>query len=282
MAKIDGAAGVLAFRKMHGLGNDFVVLDARAEPIPLPEARIRLIGDRRRGIGFDQLLVLEPANDGSADVFMRIYNPDGSEAGACGNGTRCVAHLLMEETGTGSCIIETRRGLLSCRRVDELVSVDMGEALLDWQDVPLAEAMDTLHLPIQEGPLSDPAAVGMGNPHCIFIVDDAEAPNLDALGPAVEHHPLFPERTNVEIVSVRPDGSLRLRVWERGAGITLACGSGTCATVVAAHRRGLVNARDAAVSVHVDGGMLEIQWRDDGHVIMTGPVSTAFTGEAAL
>lgn len=273
---------MLTFRKMHGLGNDFVVLDARAEPILLPEARIRLIGDRRRGIGFDQLLVLEPANDGSADVFMRIFNPDGSEAGACGNGTRCVAHLLMKETGTGSCIIETRRGLLSCRRVDDLVSVDMGEALLDWQDVPLAEAMDTLHLPIQEGPLSDPAAVGMGNPHCVFIVDDAEAPDLEALGPAVEHHPLFPERTNVEIMSVRPDGSLRLRVWERGAGITLACGSGTCATVVAAHRRGLVNARDAAVPVHVDGGMLEIQWRDDGHVIMTGPVSTSFTGEAAL
>lgn len=273
---------MLAFRKMHGLGNDFVVLDARTEAIALPEARVRLIGDRRRGIGFDQLLVLEPPRDGSADVFMRIYNPDGSEAGACGNGTRCVAHLLMEEAGTGSCIIETRRGLLSCRRQGEFISVDMGEALLDWQDVPLAEETDTLHLPIQQGPLRDPVAVGMGNPHCIFVVDDAEAPDLELLGPMVEHHPLFPERTNVEVASLRPDGSLRLRVWERGAGITLACGSGTCATVVAAHRRGLVNARDAAVQVHVDGGLLEIQWRDDGHVIMTGPVATAFHGEANL
>lgn len=273
---------MLAFRKMHGLGNDFVVLDARTAPILLPEARVRLIGDRRRGIGFDQLLVLEPAHDDSADIFMRIFNPDGSEAGACGNGTRCVAHLLMEEADTGSCIIETRRGLLSCRRQGDFVSVDMGEAMLDWQDVPLSGETDTLHLPIQLGPLSDPAAVGMGNPHCIFIVDDAEAHELETLGPAIEHHPMFPERTNVELVSIRPDGSLRLRVWERGAGVTLACGSGTCATVVAAHRRGLVNARDTAIPVHVDGGLLEIQWRDDGHVIMTGPVATAFVGEAEL
>lgn len=275
---------MLAFRKMHGLGNDFVVLDARAKPIDLPETRIRLIGDRRRGIGFDQLLVLEPANSDGADAFMRIYNPDGSEAGACGNGTRCVAHLLMAESGAADVTIETLRGDLFGNRADrDLVSVDMGAPLLTWSDVPLAQDMDTLHLPIEEGPLRDPVAIGMGNPHCVFFVEDAEAMDLPGLGVVLEHHPLFPERTNVEIATVLADGSIRLRVWERGAGITLACGSGTCATAVAAHRRGLVDARTAPVRMIVDGGEMAIQWRaSDDHVVMTGPIATSFVGEADL
>lgn len=275
---------MLAFRKMHGLGNDFVVLDARTKPIDLPEARIRLIGDRRRGIGFDQLLVLEPANSDGSDAFMRIYNPDGSEAGACGNGTRCVAHLLMTESGQDTVTIETLRGELFGNRAEgELVSVDMGAPLMEWTDVPLARELDTLQLPIEEGPLSDPVAVGMGNPHCVFFVEDAEVLDLPGLGAVLEHHPLYPERTNVEIASLNEDGSLRLRVWERGAGITLACGSGTCATAVAAHRRGLVDARTTPVRMMVDGGEMAIQWRaSDDHVIMTGPIATSFVGEADL
>lgn len=272
---------MLAFRKMHGLGNDFVVLDARTQPIDLPESRIRRIGDRRFGIGFDQLLVLEPSTQ--ADVFMRIYNPDGSEAQACGNGTRCVAHLLMTETGAEHCSIETLRGVLLGSRSDTLVSIDMGAAMLDWHDIPLASDVDTLHLPVTMGPLSDPVAVGMGNPHCVFFVEDAGAVHLEHLGPMVEHYPLFPERTNVEVASLAADGIIRLRVWERGAGITLACGSGTCATAVAAHRRGLVDAVTSPVTIHVDGGELAIQWREeDGHVIMTGPVATSFIGETPL
>jgi diaminopimelate epimerase len=275
---------VAVFRKMHGLGNDFVVLDARAEPVVLPEARIRRMGDRRRGIGFDQLLVLDPPRTTGTDAFLRIYNPDGGEAGACGNGTRCVADLLLGETGAEACVIETRRGALHARREGELITVDMGAAQLDWREIPLAREEDTLHLPIEDGPLSGPAAVGMGNPHCIFFVDDAEAVDLPRLGPALEHHPLFPERTNVEIVSLQPDGGLRVRVWERGAGITPACGSGTCAAAVAAHRRGLIDAEAAPVAVAVDGGALSVRWRagGDGHVLMTGPVATSFTGETAL
>ncbi|MAO91038.1 MAG: diaminopimelate epimerase [Rhodospirillales bacterium] len=274
---------MVAFKKMHGLGNDFVVLDARAEPIDLPESRIRLIGDRHFGIGFDQLMVIQPAQSQDADIFLRIYNPDGSEAEACGNGTRCVADQVMTELGKATCTIDTIRGRLLGRRQDDMVTIDMGAALLDWQDVPLASAMDTLHLNISQGPLSDPVAVGMGNPHCVFFVEDAEAIDLPTLGPILEHHRLFPRRTNVEIASLSPDGQLRLRVWERGAGITLACGSGTCATAVAAHRRGLVDAASAPVKIRVDGGEMSIQWRqEDGHVLMTGPTALSFIGEMAL
>ncbi|NMM44511.1 diaminopimelate epimerase [Rhodospirillaceae bacterium KN72] len=274
---------MLAFRKMHGLGNDFVVLDARAKPVDLPESRIRAIGDRHRGIGFDQLLVIEPPTDGST-AFMRIYNPDGSEAQACGNGTRCVAHLLMDEAGSDEVAVQTRRGRLpSYRNSDGTVSVDMGAPMLDWQDIPLARDVDHLHLPIELEVLHDPVAVGMGNPHCVFFVPDAEAVDLSRLGPQIEHHPMFPERTNVEVASLGPDGVLRLRVWERGAGITLACGSGTCATAVAAHLRGHVDASEQPIRIRVDGGELAIQWRqDDGHVIMTGPIATSFLGEMAL
>lgn len=275
---------MVAFRKMHGLGNDFVVLDARAEPIVLPEARIRRMGDRRRGIGFDQLLVIDPPRTTGTDSFLRIYNPDGSEAGACGNGTRCVADLLLQETGAKACVIQTQRGPLHAHREGELITVDMGAAQLNWSDIPLAREEDTLHLPIAEGPLSDPVAIGMGNPHCVFFVPDAEAVDLERLGPILEHHPLFPERTNVEIVARQPDGALRVRVWERGAGITPACGSGTCAAAVAAHRRRLIDAESAPAPVTVDGGVLSIRWRasGDGHVLMTGPVAISFVGETEL
>lgn len=284
---------MLAFRKMHGLGNDFVVLDARDAPISLPVERIRLIGDRRRGIGFDQLLVLEPSPAGN-DVFMRIFNPDGSEAGACGNGTRCVADLVMAEECRDSLTLETLRGTLSAFRHEGLVSVDMGAALFDWHEIPLAEPLDTFRLPIAEGPLIEPVAVGMGNPHCVFFVADADAVDLEHFGPRLEHHPLFPERTNVEVASILNDGGqsdsgqnegrIRLRVWERGAGITLACGSGTCAAAVAAHMRGLVDVETHPVRMDVDGGVMTIQWRasSDGHVIMSGPVATSFVGEMAL
>ncbi len=273
---------MVAFLKMHGLGNDFVVLDARDGRLQLDAAAVRRIGDRRRGVGFDQLLVLEPAQDATADLFMRIYNPDGSESGACGNGTRCVAALAMDRSGRDSVVIETRRGLLKAMAGEDWrVSVDMGEALTGWRGIPLAEERDTLSLEdVESGPLRDPVAVGMGNPHCVFFVEDADAVDLETLGPTIEHHPLFPERTNVEVASVTGPDRLRLRVWERGVGITLACGSGACATAVAAARRGLTGRK---VVLDLDGGPLEIDWREaDGHVVMTGPVATSFAGEVTL
>jgi len=264
------------FTKMHGLGNDFVVVDGRTVPVAIGEAEARAIGDRRRGVGFDQLLILEPAVDGNADLFMRIRNPDGSEAEACGNGTRCVAARVMAETGRDRLNIETVAGVLETSMgADGLVTVDMGPANLDWADIPLASAADTLKLDLELGPLSGPVAVNIGNPHMVFLVDDAEAVDIAALGPELEHHPLYPERTNVEVCSPLGPDMLRMRVWERGAGITQACGSGACAAAVAAHRRGLTGRR---VEIVLDGGPLVIEWRDDNHVLMTGPTATSFSG----
>jgi diaminopimelate epimerase len=265
----------LPFLKMHGLGNDFVVLDARDRPAArLGEAAVRAVGDRRRGVGFDQLLTLEPST--RADVFLRIHNPDGSESGACGNGTRCVAALVLDETGREAVTIETLNGVLAARRVGDQVTVDMGPPALDWAAIPLARPMDTLRLDFALGPLREPAAVNMGNPHAVFFV--AEHPDtiaLDVLGPQVETDKLFPRRTNVEAARVNADGSIDLRVWERGAGLTLACGSGACATLVAAARRGLTG---RTARVNLPGGTLTIEWTDDNHVWMTGPVATAFAG----
>lgn len=267
---------MIPFTKMHGLGNDCVIIDARYEPILLSEDRIRLIADRRHGVGCDQLVMLEPAKNGDADVFLRFYNSDGSESGACGNATRCIASRLMQAQQTDRLTLQTRAGLLSAH-VDRrgLVAVDMGEAQLDWRDIPLSHDSDTLTLDYSIGPYSGPAAVGMGNPHCVFFVEDAEAVDLAALGPKVEHDPLFPERTNVEFVTVLDRSRIRMRVWERGAGITQACGSGACAVAVAAARRGLA---ERSVEVILDGGSLFIEWRDDNHVIMSGPVAFVFTG----
>ena len=267
------------FLKMHGLGNDFVVIDARHQPYAPAEAEVRAIADRKTGVGCDQFIVVEPAQDPRAAAFMRIRNADGSEVSACGNASRCVGWLLLEETGGDRIVFETAAGLLEASRAGEgLITVDMGPARLEWTAIPLAQPLDTLHLPIEQGGVSDPVAVNMGNPHCVFFVPDAEAVPVAEIGPGLEHHPLFPERTNVEFASVESPTRIRMRVWERGVGITRACGTGACATLVAAARRGLTG---RTAHVVLDGGTLTITWRDDGHVLMTGPVAVSFTGRLA-
>jgi diaminopimelate epimerase len=270
----------LPFRKMHGLGNDFVVLDARSQDLPITPARAAAIADRRFGVGCDQFIVMEPPGDG-ADVFMRIRNPDGSEAGACGNATRCIASVIAAETGKDRVVVRTIAGDLPVEALPGgLYRADMGPARLGWQDVPLARAMDTLHLPLSRGSVADPAACSMGNPHATFFVPDLDAVPVAEVGPGLEHDPLFPARANIGFVQVLNPEHIRLAMWERGAGITLACGSGACAAVVNAARRGLTGRR---VRVSLAGGDLEIAWREaDGHVLMTGPVATAFTGELDL
>ncbi|MDP6787200.1 MAG: diaminopimelate epimerase [Rhodospirillales bacterium] len=266
----------LAFMKMHGLGNDFVVVDARRQALDLSDDQVRAIADRRTGVGFDQMIVLEPAKSERADVFMRIRNADGGEVEACGNGARCVAITIMKEKGETHTVIESVAGLLDAKAVNGgLVAVDMGPANLEWQDIPLAREIDTLHLGITLGPLRDPVAVNVGNPHAVFFVDDAEAVPLETVGPEAEHHDLYPERTNVEAAQVLSRNEIRVRVWERGVGITQACGTGACATLVAACRRGLT---ERAAQVHLDGGTLGIEWQEDNHVLMTGPVATSFHG----
>jgi diaminopimelate epimerase len=269
------------FIKMHGLGNDFVVVDARRQPFPLTDASAKAIADRREGVGCDQLLILEPPTNGKADVFMRIRNHDGGEVGACGNGTRCVASLVMGEAGRDAIVIETAAGLLRAKAAGpDRITVDMGEARLDWRDIPLGpvegEERDTLHLGIENGPLKDPVGVNMGNPHAVFFVEDVESLPLEELGPPLEHHPLFPERANIGAAQVIGKDRLRLRVWERGAGLTRACGTGACAAAVAAARRGLTGRR---VEIVLDGGTLTVEWLANGHVEMTGPVATSFHGE---
>jgi len=267
------------FFKMHGLGNDFVVLDARQRPAELPARAVRAIADRRTGVGFDELLVVEPPRDPRAEAYMDIRNADGSPAEACGNGARCVAWLLMRERGRDRITLETPAGLIEAATApDGRVTVDMGPARTDWRDIPLSAPADTLHLPVTVGSLSDPTAVSMGNPHAVFFVVDADAVDLADLGPVIEHHPLFPQRANVEVAQVLTPKRIRMRVWERGAGITRACGSGACATLVAAARRGLAG-REAEIML--DGGPLDIAWRDDGHVLMTGPVALVYTGTLA-
>ncbi len=269
------------FLKMHGCGNDFVVFDERAGALGLTAKRAAAIADRRTGVGCDQFIAIEPAPEGSnADAFMRIRNPDGAEAGACGNATRCVVDLLARETGRRVQVIRTVAGNLPSEALpDGRVCVDMGPARLDWPDVPLARPMDTLHLDLTAGPVADPAAANMGNPHATFFVDDMARVPVGELGLRLEHDPLFPERANIGFAQVLAPDRIRLRVWERGAGLTLACGSGACAALVNAHRRGLTGRRAAVV---VDGGELEIEWRADGHVLMTGPVATSFIGEIDL
>ena len=272
----------LPFLKMHGLGNDFVVVDAREKPLVLDTARVRAIADRHKGVGFDQMIVLEKAPDPAADVFFRFLNSDGSEAGACGNGTRCVADLVMREKHRGDLRIQTIAGALAATRdKNGRVAVDMGPARLAWQEIPLAHAVDTLHVPLASGLLADPVATSMGNPHATFFVVDIAAIDLAALGPGLENHAIFPQRANIGVAQILDDATMRLRVWERGAGITLACGSGACAATVAAVRRGLLAGRKARIIV--DGSesaddALDIEWLANGHVLMAGPVALSFTG----
>ena len=272
----------IAFRKMHGLGNDFVVLDQRHDPVRIDAAAARALADRHTGIGCDQLLLLEPPRNPGAQVFMRILNPDGSEAEACGNGTRCVASLVADESGRRELVIETAAGLLPAS-IDAagIATVAMGGPRIGWRDIPLSREMDTLHVDLRRGPLADPVCTNMGNPHATFFVDDAEVIDLAALGPELEHHTLFPVRANIGIAQVRDRHTIRFRVWERGAGITRACGSGACAAMVAAHRRDLVGER---VTVMLDGGNLDIAWPGNGSVLMSGRVALSFEGtfDAAL
>ncbi|MFU8863045.1 MAG: diaminopimelate epimerase [Rhodobacterales bacterium] len=264
----DHRAG-LPFMKMHGLGNDFVVLDARAQTLGLTEPLVRGIADRHCGIGFDQLAVISDTSSG--DAHLTFYNADGSTSAACGNATRCIARHLMEETGRTELTLTTDRGLLHA--VDAgggITAVNMGQPQLDWADIPLAGPMETLELPIDGAP----TATGMGNPHCTFFVADAEAVDLAARGAQMEHHPLFPQRTNVQFAALVGPDHLRMRVWERGVGVTLASGSSSCAVAVAASRRGLTGRR---VRIELDGGRLEIDWREDG-VWMSGPTMHVASG----
>ncbi|MFL5334465.1 MAG: diaminopimelate epimerase [Geminicoccaceae bacterium] len=262
---------------MHGCGNDFVVLDGRRTPLALDEAAVRRIGDRHRGVGFDQLLLIEPASD--AAVALRFFNSDGSESGACGNATRCVARLLFDEGASGTIEITVgKRRLRAERLADGRVAVDMGAPDLDWRGVPLAEPCDTLEVPLDVAGLPRPVAVNMGNPHAVFFVADLAALDVAGLGARLERHPMFPERANIGFVQPIDAGALRLRVFERGAGLTLACGSGACAAMVAARRRGLVGDRARLV---LDGGELEIAWPGEDGVTMIGPTAKAFTGMLA-
>jgi len=259
----------LPFMKMHGLGNDFVVIDRRSGGPEVTAAIARAIGNRHTGVGFDQLAVIE--NSAQAAAKLTFFNADGSLSSACGNATRCIARHIMEETNISSLTLQTERGLLPCEDVGQgLTRVNMGLPLTDWQSIPLAHEVDTLHLPID----GDPVATGMGNPHCTFFVADADTVDLEGRGVEIEHHPLYPERTNVQFVSLIGPDHLRMRVWERGVGVTLASGSSSCAVVVAAVRRGLTGCQ---VKIDLDGGPISIDLCDDG-VWMTGPTAHVFSG----
>ena len=272
------------FVKMNGAGNDFVVVDALERPFRPTEDQVRALGDRATGEGFDQLIAIEPSE--TADAFMRVWNADGSMVQTCGNALRCVGWLLMEATGSDRVVIDTAAGPTTASRAgDRRVTVDMGRPRLDWTQVPLSEDMDTRGIELQVGPidapvLHTPGAVSMGNPHVVFFTDRQDDGFVSGSGSLVEHHPLFPEGVNVGFADVQARDRIRLRVWERGAGLTKACGTGACAALVAAVRRGLT---DRHAAIDVDGGRLRIEWKEDtGHVLMTGPVEIERTGMLTL
>jgi diaminopimelate epimerase len=269
----------VGFVKMHGLGNDFVVFDFRDSDLRLNANQVRSIANRKEGIGCDQLITLLPATD--ADATMRIQNADGGEVDACGNASRCVAGLLMNEANTDTVTLQTNAGRLACSRVpgSDIISVDMGIPALDWQSIPLAHAMDTVTGDYTHGPLSQPGFANVGNPHAVFFVEDASAVSLDTIGPAIETDPLFPQRINVEIAQIISPDLIRMRVWERGVGITRACGTGACATLIAAHRRGLIGRQ---ATIQLDGGELQLEWNAEDHIIMSGSASTSFHGQINL
>jgi diaminopimelate epimerase len=270
----------IPFRKMNGLGNDFVILDARARALHLSQDDARRIGDRATGVGCDQIIVLEPAN--GADTFMRIFNADGSEVGACGNATRCVALILAQESGRRDVSVETAAGVLTADvESAECVTIDMGPPRFNWEDIPLAEPFqDTRGIELQIGPidapvLHSPSVVNVGNPHAIFWVDDVDAHDLGRFGPLLENHPIFPERANISLAQVTTRDSLRLRTWERGAGLTKACGTAACAAAVSAARKKLT---DRKVRVELPGGPLLIEWAANDHILMSGPAELEFEG----
>jgi len=266
------------FLKMHGLGNDFVVFDARNRTLSLTPERARAIADRRLGIGCDQVIVIVPASNG-ADAAMRIYNADGGEVESCGNAARCVVRLLIDESGKRKAQLETDGGLLSGIDTGGVISIDMGVPQFDWRAIPMANEVDTNAFSI-EALASDAAAVSVGNPHCVLFVENAARAPVQVLGRAIEKHALFPERTNVEFVQVLSPDQLEMRVWERGVGQTRACGTGACAAMVAAHRRGLCGTR---ATVQLEGGSLTIEWAGgDAHIFMTGPTALSFRGEIDL
>ena len=272
----------MKFAKMNGLGNKIAVLDARDRPLTLNASAVEALALPGKGIGFDQLMVLLPPKNPLADVYTEIWNADGSKVAACGNGSRCVAWYVMREMNRENLVIETEAGLLGAVSVGPaMISVDMGEPSFEWDRIPMSERMDTVRIELQVGPIDDPVlhgpgVVSMGNPHCIFFVQDAELAPVEAVGPMIEYHPLFPERTNVGFAEIVARDHIRLRVWERGAGLTKACGTGACAALVAAVRRRLC---DRTANVQVDGGMLQIEWREsDNHVIMTGAVALETEG----
>ena len=266
------------FMKMHGLGNDFIVFDARHDGLQLTSDDVRHLADRRLGIGCDQLITLLPS--ATSDAFMRIHNHDGEESGACGNASRCIGAYLMKELGKDTASIDTLSGVIACEAgPNGDVIVDMGEPSFDWQAIPLAEPRDTLDMSLEFGRLNHPSAVSMGNPHVVFFVDNPDTVNLAALGPLIERYPLFPERTNVNVAEIISDTRLRMRVWERGVGETSACGTGACATAVSAARRNLTGRR---VDVELKGGVLTVEWRADNRIILSGPVSTSFRGETEI
>jgi len=277
----------ISFIKMHGLGNDFVIIDLRRQQFALDPALVRRIADRHRGVGGDMLITMAAPGDPRADIFMGIYNADGSEVDACGNANRCVARLMMEESGKPQCLIQTNAGLLQCRAAaGGLIAVDMGAPKFEWQDIPLEERMDTRGIDLKIGPIDSPvlafpSAVNMGNPHCIFFVPDISAHDPARIGPLVENHLLFPERTNVGFAQIRSRSDIRLRVWERGVGVTQACGTAACAVVAAAARKGK-NLADRKARVELDGGFLDIDWREaDDHITMTGPAALSYRGTLA-
>ncbi len=270
------------FRKMNGLGNDFVVFDARKNDVLLDRVTVRAISDRDTGIGCDQLIRMEKADE--ADVFMRIWNCAGDEVEACGNATRCIGHLLLEETGKPEVSVMTSAGTLLCRRgaQDGEVTVDMGVPRFGWQEIPLSEEFsDTRKIELQVGPLGDPilhspSVVNVGNPHCIFWVEDVEAYDLARLGPMLENHLMFPERANISLAQLTGRNQIRLKVWERSAGQTRACGTAACATAVAAIR---LHMTERQVTITLPGGLLDIFWRErDSHILMTGPYELEYEG----
>lgn len=270
----------IPFRKMNGLGNDFVILDARTRSLKITSEIARRVANRSHGIGCDQLIVLEPSD--KADAFMRIYNSDGSEVGACGNAARCVALLLAQETGRVEITIETQEAILRAEATStEHVTIDIGAPKLAWDEIPLAEPFhDTTGIELQIGPIDEPllhspSVVNVGNPHVIFWVEDVQAHDLARFGPLLENHPLFPERANISLAQITSRSSLKVRTWERGAGLTKACGTAACAAAVSAARKRFT---DRKVTVELPGGPLAIEWADDNHVLMTGPAELEFEG----